>query len=167
MKIMEVNTVYKRRSAVFGLLLGLIVLSSPSQAGPPAAPKPRLAGIIDEVVAKGPASQIPPHLSVVLGITTTQQPTAVKQAVMRAGDSMHTFNVRSDQQSDVVLMAYDSRTRATNAYLTNPAGTLRKAVSYQPGEAPIERKANEAGGQFAAEIKFWLNLSKTAAPAPR
>jgi len=103
---------------------------------------------------------------VVLGITATAQPTAVKQAVMRDGEWVRTFNVRSDQHSDVVLMAYDTRTRATKAYLTNPAGTLREAVSYQAGEAPTKRKAAEAGGDFAAEMKFWTNLSQTTAPAP-
>lgn len=167
MKIMQVNTVYRWRSSVFSLLLGLCALNCLGQAASPATPKPRLARFIDEVLTKGPSSQIPSHLSLILGITTVSHPTAVKQAVMRDGELMHTFNVRSDQHGDVVLMAYNTRTRATKAYLTDPAGTLRKAVSYQPGEAPTERKANEAREEFAAEKRFWLNLSQAATPTPR
>jgi hypothetical protein len=167
MKIMDANTGAARRCAVLGLLFVLYALNCLAQAPPLLTPKPRPALLIDEVVAKGSASQIPSHLSLVLGITTTPQPTAVKQAVMRDGESMHTFNVRSDQHGDVVLMAYDTRTRTTKAYLTDPAGTLRKAVSYQPGEAPIVRNTSETSGEFTAEIKFWLNLLQTATPAPR
>ena len=167
MKIKEVSRAHKIGSAVLGVLLGLGALSCPGQPATPAMPKPRLALLVDEVVAKGPTSRIPPHLSLVLGITTSEQPTAVKQAVMRDGESMRTFNVLSDQHGDVVLMAYDTRTRASKAYLTNAAGTLRKAVSYQPGEAPTVRKVDEARGDFAAEIQFWSNLSRTFAPVRR
>ena len=162
----RLDNVSQRRCAVLALLFGLCAMSSLAQSAPHVTAKPRLALLIDEVVAKGPASQIPSHLSLVLGISTTSQPTPVKQAVMRDGASIRTFNVRSDQRGDVVLMAYDTHSRATKAYLTDPAGTLRKAVSYQPGEAPTERKTDEARGEFAAETEFWLHLTQTARPAP-
>ena len=155
------------RGHVVVLLLALSALSGLSQAATPAAAKPLLSAIIEAVTAKGPNSQIPPHLSAVLGISAVQQSTPVKQAVMRARESTHTFNVSTDQHEDVVLMNYDARSGATTAYLTNSAGTLRKAVSYLPGKSPIERKADDARKQFQAELDFWLNLSKSAAPAHR
>jgi hypothetical protein len=117
-----------------------------------------LASLIDEVMRKGPASQLPAHLSMVLGLSVIEQPTAVKQAVLRDGDTVRTFNVCTANHSDVVMITYNEKSRSSKAYLVSPAGNLRKAVSFKAGAPATERSPREAGADFAAEIKFWTNL---------
>jgi hypothetical protein len=119
--------------------------------------------LIDAVKSQGPASNLPPHLSEVLKLNAHGESTPVKQAFMRDGDRVHTFNVRSDGHDDVVLMVFDTRTQATRAYLTGGPGKLRKAVSYQVGEAPIERSIEDARADFNAEVAFWSGLSRKSA----
>jgi hypothetical protein len=119
--------------------------------------------LIDAVRSQGPASSLPPHLSEVLKLNTNGQPTPVKQALMREGDRVHTFNVRSDGQDGVVLMVFDTRTQATRAYLASELGKLRKAVGYQAGEAPTERSIEDARADFIAEVAFWSGLSRKSA----
>ncbi len=79
---------------------------------------------------------------------------------MRDGDRVHTFNVRSDGPDDVVLMVFDTHTQATRAFLTGEQGKLRKAVSYQAGEAPTERSIADARADFNTEVAFWSSLSR-------
>jgi hypothetical protein len=116
-----------------------------------------LAGLIDAVVAKGPESRIPAHLSVVLGISRAERETAVKQAVLRDGQTVHTFNVCTAKHDDVVLMNVNEQNHSTKAYLVSAAGVLRKAVSYQAGAPANERSLAEARGDFASEVKFWTD----------
>lgn len=127
--------------------------------------KPTFGLLIDAVKSQGPASSLPPHLSEVLKLNAQGQSTPVKQALMRDGDRVHTFNVRSDGPADVVLMVFDTRTQATRAYLTAEQGKLRKAVSYQAGEAPMERSLADARADFSAEVAFWANLSRKSGGA--
>jgi hypothetical protein len=117
-----------------------------------------LGDLIDTVIRQGPASQLPAHLSVVLGVSRVEQPTAVKQAVMRDGATVRTFNVVAADRSDVVLITYNELSRSSKAYLMSPEGKLRKAVSFLAGAPAIERSLREAGGDFTAEIKFWKDL---------
>lgn len=114
-----------------------------------------LAGLIDAVIAHGPESRVPAHLSVVLGISQVDRETAVKQAVIRDGQTVHTFNVCVAKHDDVVLMNVDEQDHSTKAYLVSAAGVLRKAVSYRAGAAAVERSAAEARRDLASEIKFW------------
>jgi len=122
-----------------------------------------LAGLVDAVLRKGPDSQLPARLSVVLGITRTEQQTAVKQAVIRDGQTVHTFNVCAAKHDDVVLMSYNEQSRSTKAYLVSAAGTLRKAVAYQAGAAASERSLADARGDFAKEILIWTDFERRGA----
>ena len=119
-----------------------------------------LAGLVDAVIRNGPASRLPAHLSVVLGISRVEQETAVKQAVIRDGQTVHTFNVCTAKHDDVVIMRVDEQKRSTKAFLVSAAGVLRKAVSYQSGAPAIERSLTEARGDFANEIKFWTDAGR-------
>jgi hypothetical protein len=119
-----------------------------------------LAGLVDAVVRNGPASRLPAHLSVVLGISRIEQETAVKQAVIRDGQTVRTFNVCTAKHDDVVLMHVDEQSRSTKAYLASAAGVLRKAVSYRAGAPAVERSLAEARGDFANEIKFWTDAGR-------
>jgi hypothetical protein len=117
-----------------------------------------LAGLIEAVVRHGPDSQLPARLSVVLGVSRSEQPTAVKQAVMRDGDTVRTFNVCAANHADVVMITYNERSRSSKVYLASPAGALRKAVAFQAGAPAAERSLTEAHGDFAGELKFWLAI---------
>jgi hypothetical protein len=123
-----------------------------------------LKPLIDVVVHNGPDSQLPAHLSVVIGISQVEQTTAVKQAVARDGAMVRTFNVSVANHDDVVMILYDEQSRAAKAYLSSPAGTLRKAVSYQADAPATVRPLGAARDDFAKEINFWVEFGKSHAP---
>jgi hypothetical protein len=122
-----------------------------------------LAGLIDQVVRNGPDSRLPAHLSVVLGVGKLEQETPVKQAVVRDGQTVRTFNVCTAKPADVVIMSYNEQTRSTKVYLVSAAGILRKAVSYQAGAPAIERSPAEARADFANEMQFWTDIQRRQA----
>jgi hypothetical protein len=165
MQIKMVFTPYPARTVAFATLFLLLVGSAVAQKGA-SAKTGMLTAFVNAVVAHGPSSELPPHLSLVLGLNPAEQPTAVKQAIARDGNRVRTFNVRTDNHDDIVVMLHDSQTRSTQAFLTNAWGKLRKTVSYQDGEAPSTRTVHEAQADFAAEIAFWNALSRRSATAP-
>jgi hypothetical protein len=122
-----------------------------------------LSGLVDAVVAHGPESRLPAHLSVVLGISQIERETAVKQAVIRNGQMVHTFNVSAAKHADVVMLSVNEQDHSTKAYLVSAAGVLRKAVSYQAGAPANERSLAEARGDFANEIKLWTDFERSSA----
>jgi uncharacterized protein with GYD domain len=122
-----------------------------------------LQGLIDTVVRNGPDSQLPAHLSVVLGVSPVERATAVKQAVIRDGDTVRTFNVCAANHDVVVMMTHDEHSQSTKAYLTSAAGKLRKAVYYQAGSAANERSLTDARGDYAAELARWTAFGEKAA----
>ncbi len=128
------------------------------------AATPWLAPLIDTVLRNGPDSQLPAHLSLVLGVSHVEQKTAVKQAVVRDGNTVRTFNVCAADHGNVVILAYNEQSHATKAYLVSPAGRLRKAVDYQAGEPAHERSSADARSDFAAEIKFWTDFARRPVP---
>ena len=119
-----------------------------------------LAPLVDAVLAHGPQSTLPAHLSVVLGISAAESATAVKQAVMRDGHTVRTFNVRLARPGDVVLMNVDEQAHATRAYLISASGVLRRAVSYRAGAQAMERNLIAAHADYAGELKFWIALEQ-------
>jgi len=124
-----------------------------------------LVELIGAVLRGGPASRLPAHLSVVLGISRIEQETPVKQAVIRDGQTVHTFNVCAANPADVVILSYNEQSRSTKAYLVSSAGVLRKAVSYQAGAPANDRPLADARGDFSNEIKFWTDFERgQAAP---
>jgi hypothetical protein len=142
----------------------LLAILAAALAWAQGAPHP-LQGVIDAVVRSGPDGELPAHLSLVLGLNKGELGTAVKQAVMREGAVVRTFNVRAANHQDVVMMAYDEQSRSMKAYLVSPEGKLRKAVAYQAGAPATERSAADARRDFAAEVKFWTEAAHTGAAA--
>ena len=136
------------------LAVALAFFAAAALASAQAAPH-SLKGVIDAVVQKGPDNQLPAHLSLVLGLNKGEEATAVKQAVLRDGSTVRTFNVRASNHDTVVMMAYNEQSRSMKAYLVSPEGKLLKAVAYQAGAPATQRSAAEARGDFADEIKFW------------
>jgi hypothetical protein len=119
-----------------------------------------LDGLVDEVVRKGPDSQLPAYLSLVLGLSRAEQKTAVKQAVIRDGSTVRTFNVCTVNHDNLVILTYNEQSQSMKAYLTSANGALRKAVYYQAGGDAHERSLADARGDFAVEIKFWTGFSE-------
>lgn len=128
---------------------------------------PSLAQLVEAVLRQGPKSTLPVHLAAVLGISASGQGLEVKQAVLRDGPTVHTFNVRIANPADIVMMSVDERTRATRAYRVTAAGVLRKAVSYQEGAAAQQRSLRAARSDFENEMKSWAALNLMTGPAPR
>jgi hypothetical protein len=122
-----------------------------------------LKALIDALVKDGLDARLPAHLSVILGVAPVERATAVKQAVIRDGHTVHTFNVCVTNHGDVVILTHDDQSRATKAYLVSAAGELRKAVSYQPGAPANERTLLAAGSDFSGELKFWSEYQRTPA----
>jgi hypothetical protein len=151
-------------SEVTGKQLWIVIAFAVMAIQPSRAATPLLATLIDTVVRNGPDSQLPARLSVVLGISHVEQKTAVKQAVVRDGPTVRTFNVCTGSHDDVVILTYNEHSQATKAYLVSAAGRLRKAVDYQAGDAAHERSLADARSDFAAEIKFWTDFARQAAP---
>lgn len=125
-----------------------------------------LEGLVDAVLRQGPASRLPAHLSVLLGVSRVEQPTPVKQAVIRDGDTVRIFNVCSANHTDLVLIKYNERSRSSKAYLASPAGKLRRAVAFEGEHAAVERTLPEAARDFATEVKFWTSIGQQRA-APK
>jgi hypothetical protein len=120
-----------------------------------------LKPLIDAVIRNGPDSQLPAHLSVVIGVSQVEQTTAVKQAVVRDGATVRTFNVCVANQDDVVIIVYDEQSRWSKAYLSSATGNLRKAVSYQAGAPATVRTLPAARDDFAKEMNFWVDFGKS------
>jgi hypothetical protein len=118
-----------------------------------------LDALVDAVIRKGPDNQLPAHLSVILGVSALEQKTPVKQAVMRDGYTVRTFNVCTANHSDLVMLTYNEQNHSSKAYLVSPAGVLRKAVYYQAGDPANERSLADARSDFLIEFKFWTNLN--------
>jgi hypothetical protein len=115
-----------------------------------------------QALKQGPTSELPPHLTGVLGLSSNGQGLAVRQLVSRDGFSVRTFNVGAQAPHHVVLMVADEAARSTVAYLLTPHGHLRRALQYHAGEAPQEVPLAEAQPGFAAEVRFWSRVA--AAP---
>jgi hypothetical protein len=129
-----------------------VILSAQGAAQP-------LGALVDAVVLKGPDGELPAHLSAVLGVNGTEQRAAVKQAVVRDGATVRTFNVCTVNRDNLVILTYDEQSQSTKAYLVSPTGALRKAVDYHTGAPAHERSLAEARKDFAAEMKFWTEFS--------
>jgi hypothetical protein len=120
-----------------------------------------LKPLIDVVFRNGPDSQLPAHLSVMIGVSQVEQTTAVKQAVVRDGATVRTFNVCVANQDDVVIIVYNEKSRLSKAYLSSPTGKLRKAVSFQAGGPATIRTLPAARDDFAKELNFWVDFGKS------
>jgi hypothetical protein len=122
-----------------------------------------LNALVESVVQHGPDALLPPHLSVVLGVNSTERTTPVMQAVVRDGSIVRTFNVSAANHGNLVMLTYDEKTQETKAYLVAATGALRKAVSYQAGAPANERSVKDARTDFAHEISFWAKFERQAA----
>ena len=118
-----------------------------------------------QALKQGPSSQLPPHLTAVLGLSGDGQGLAVRQLVARDGFIVRTFNVGAQAPHRVVLMVADEAAKSTVAYLLTPRGHLTRALQYHAGAAPEEVPVAAAHQGFAAEVRFWSGVAATGVPA--
>lgn len=137
---------------IVALTAGLAALGATTQV---------LKPLIDAVIRNGPDSQLPAHLSVMIGVSQVERATAVKQAVVRDGATVRTFNVCVANQDDVVIIVYNEQSRLSKAYLSSATGTLRKAVSFRAGAPATVRTLPAARDDFAKEMKFWVDFGNS------
>jgi hypothetical protein len=115
--------------------------------------------LVETTVRRGPDAQLPPHLSVVLGLSALEQNTAVKQTVIRDGTAVRVFNVCAANHHDLVILTHNDQEQSTKAYLVSTGGRLRKAVFFRGSEPAELRSMAEAREDFAAEHRFWMDFS--------
>jgi hypothetical protein len=127
---------------------------------------PGLDDLIASVLRNGRDGQLPPHLSLVLGLGSGDAPLEVKQAVLREGSEVRVFNVSVADHKNIVILRTNEQKHSTKAYLVTTNGKLRKAVSYEAGGEPHMTQKAAAGGAAADEIKFWTTLNQPRAPGP-
>jgi hypothetical protein len=130
----------------------------PAQATPPGTAE-SFDELVETTVRRGPDGQLPPHLSVVLGLSTLEQGISVKQAVIRDGSAVRVFNVCAANHKDLVILTHNDREQSTKAYLFSTQGRLRRAVFFRDGEPVQMRSMAEASADFAAEQRFWKDFS--------
>jgi hypothetical protein len=122
---------------------------------PVLAAAPWLPDLIEHAVASGVDAKLPPVLSVVLGVTSREQATPVRQIVVHADRKVRTFNVCASDHNKLVLASVDEQTQVTTAFLVSPKGNLRKGVAYTAGN-PAELLSDEAARPaLARELEYW------------
>lgn len=132
-----------------------MLLNLPAQSA-----RPGLEDLIDSVLRGGRDGQLPPHLSLVLGIGSGDAPLLVKQAVLRDGPEVRVFNVCVANHKDIVILRTNELQQGTKAYLLSTTGKLRRAVSFRAGEQPLQTPRVEADTAAAAEVTFWAGLGQ-------
>jgi hypothetical protein len=138
----------------YGCLAALIVARVAFGTQPAASHG--LNGLVETAVRSGQDAALPPRLSVLLGLSSTEASTPVRQLGFRNGDDIKTFNVSTADHHNVVLMTVSANKHAA-AYLVSPDGELRKAVVYQVGGATRELRLAEANPDFLQQRKLWLD----------
>jgi hypothetical protein len=121
-----------------------------------------LDAFIQRVNREGHDAQLPPHLSLVLGLGDGTQAVRVKQLGTQSPEEIRTFNVPHESKGGakrIVLLDYEQRTHRTYAFLVKRAGTLEKAVTYEAGAQPQLMADAEARQPFKRELEYWQGMS--------
>jgi hypothetical protein len=116
--------------------------------------------VVGSVLRNGHDGQIPPHLSLVLGIGTGDAPLSVKQAVLREGPEVRVFSVSVVDPKDIVILHTNEQEGTTKAYLLSAIGKLRMSVFFHAGGPTQQIPSKEAIAAAADEIKYWTNSAR-------
>jgi protein TonB len=122
-----------------------------------------LRALTDRTLSHGSDAQLPPHLSVVLGLEAHEQSTAVRQIATRVEHEVRAFNVPSSDHQQLVIFTVDEQTQAVTDYLLSPSGELRKAVSYTAGGPPLVLPTDVARSGFYRELQYWSRQERERA----
>lgn len=155
-----------------GLTFLLVLFTFPASSQKPKPADKPFAKLSESVLADvGKDAHLPPHVSQLLGLTTKEENTNVKQVAFFLKDKeVIAFNVSVQNHKDIVLFRVTPATMTH--YLTSPEGNLRKAVrSTKPspdaaGYDAAELTKTEANEGFKKEKQCWIDVSKTMSFAP-
>jgi hypothetical protein len=114
-----------------------------------------ISGLTEQTLRQGTDATLPPHLSVVLGLTDHGESTPVRQIAVRVDHEVRAFNVCSSNHRNLVIFTVDEATQVTTAYLLSPDGKLLKAVSYSPAEPTRKLPTSEARTGFTRAVQYW------------
>jgi hypothetical protein len=136
-----------------GWLIALLL----AQAALGAEDKPAilLTRLVQQAVTGGQAAVLSPHLSVLLGISSIEGATPVRQLGMQSGDVHRLFDVCANSHDKIVLMDVVAD-KHVSAYLLSPSGVLLKAVAYDIGGPTHEQSLADAKPAFMRQREFWL-----------
>ena len=140
-----------------GWLIALLLTHGALGAEPKSAAL--LTRLVHQAVTGGQAAVISPHLSVLLGISSSEGVTPVRQMDLQSGDVHRLFDVCDSNHDRIVLMAVDAN-KHVSAYLMSPGGVLRKAIVYDIGGETHEQSLAEAKPGFMRLREFWLGQAR-------
>jgi hypothetical protein len=124
-----------------------------------------LSGLVQQAVSGRQEARLPPHLSVLLGISVSETATPVWQLSRKSSDALRLFNVCQNNHDNVVLTTLRAGNQSA-AYLMSASGVLLKAIVYQVGGATQELSLAEARKPFARQRDFWLDQARRPGAPP-
>jgi hypothetical protein len=124
----------------------------------PAAPKPpnRFTAAVNLVLEQGVDAILPPHLSVLLGVSPTEKECQVKQRTVQTENLVRGFDVATDHHNNIVLFL--ERPGERMFYLVSPRGTLRKVVTVKEGVGQEQKIGPKLTKSFQEEKQIWLEV---------
>jgi len=118
------------------------------------------------VAQEGKDATLPPHLALALGLGDGEHSLPVKQAGLRSGAVVRTFNVaHTASHPTVVLLEHHEDTQLTRAFLLKNSAQLAKALAYSSGAEPQAIPASQARPQLQEQLKYWSEQTKPPSPA--
>jgi hypothetical protein len=143
---------------VLGVLLGTPL---------PAATTPWAQKLTEQALSTGFLGRLPPNVSLVLGLAKPDEGTDVRQLLAKEGHRIRTFNVSVANHADLVIFNVDAQNGQIVAYLLDPDGKLRQAVSYPRGGQAQPLAPADAKAGFDREKRYWsARAKKVPATAP-
>ena len=140
------------------LLLGATFLAAgqaPSTSG--SRTRDRIERAADTVLTAGLHAKIPPHVSVMLGISPDRNECPVSQRFERDGKVVRGFNVSLADKNNIVLFITDEAANEQTYYLTSSRGELRKVVAVREGTGHDLRITSKEKAAFHIELQYWLD----------
>jgi hypothetical protein len=118
-----------------------------------------LTRLVQQAVTGGQAAVLSPHLSVLLGISSSEGATPVRQLGLQSGDVHRLFDVCENNHDRIVLMDVVAN-KHVSAYLVSASGVLLKAVVYDIGGTTQEQRLPAAKAAFMKQREFWLGQAR-------
>jgi hypothetical protein len=124
-----------------------------------------LSGLVQQALSARQEARLPPHLSVLLGISVSETATPVWQLSRKSSDALRLFNVCQNNHDHVVLTTMGANHQSA-AYLMSAGGVLLKAIVYQVGGATHELSLAEGRKDFTRQRDFWLEQARRPGAPP-
>jgi hypothetical protein len=118
-----------------------------------------LTRLVQQALTGGQPAMLSPHLSVLLGISSSEGATPVRQLGLQSGDAHRLFDVCESNHDRIVLMDVVAN-KHVSAYLVSAGGVLLKAVVYDIGGTTQEQSLTAAKPAFIKQREFWLGQAR-------